>query len=101
MPTQNVNLSTHQSKFIQQRVRSGRYQNASEVVRAGLRLLEQKEAEDGLRLEALKRLTAEAFESLDRGEHQTFDEASLDLYRQEASRPSTKPTRKSGKRRAV
>ena len=42
MPTQNVNLQDHQADFIRERVRMGRFQNASEVVRAGLRLLEQQ-----------------------------------------------------------
>ena len=45
MPTQNVNLPDFQAKFIQKRIKAGRYKNASEVVRAGLRLLEQHEAE--------------------------------------------------------
>lgn len=80
MPTQNVNLAEHQAKFIQQRIKSGRYKNASEVVRAGLRLLEQQEAEDQLRLQALKKITQDAFASLDRGEHTTFTPESLDAY---------------------
>lgn len=80
MPTQNVNLPEHQARFIQQRVKSGRYQNASEVVRAGLRLLEQHEAEEHLRLQALKKITQQAFDALDRGEHTTFTPQSLDDY---------------------
>ena len=80
MPTQNVNLPDHQAKFIQQRVKSGRYQNASEVVRAGLRLLEQQESEDQLRLQALKKITQQAFDALDHGEHATFTPQVLDEY---------------------
>jgi antitoxin ParD1/3/4 len=38
MPTRNVVLTKHQEKIIKTLVRSGRYQNASEVVREGLRL---------------------------------------------------------------
>lgn len=72
MPTQNVNLPEHQSQFIRERVESGRYQNASEVVRAGLRLLEQNEAEDHLRLQNLRRLTEESFAGLDRGEFTVY-----------------------------
>ncbi len=45
MPTQNVNLADHHANFIRSSVDSGRYRNASEVVRAGLRLLEDHEAE--------------------------------------------------------
>ena len=80
MPTQNVNLPEHQAKFIQQRVKSGRYQNASEVVRAGLRLLEQQESEDQLRLQALKKITQQAFDALDRDKQTSFTPQSLDDY---------------------
>lgn len=40
----NVSLTPAFEQFIAERVSSGRYQTASEVVRAGLRLLEQAEA---------------------------------------------------------
>jgi antitoxin ParD1/3/4 len=42
--TLNVSLTPALEQFIAERVSSGRYQTASEVVRAGLRLLEQTEA---------------------------------------------------------
>ncbi len=45
MPTRNVVVTDHQSDLIDGLVAAGRYQNASEVLRAGLRLLEQEEAE--------------------------------------------------------
>ena len=41
----NVSLTPVLERFIAERVASGRYQTASEVVRAGLRLLEQTEAQ--------------------------------------------------------
>lgn len=43
MSTRNVVLTDHQDKLIENLVGSGRYQNASEALRAGLRLLEQEE----------------------------------------------------------
>lgn len=47
----NVSLTPELERFIAARVASGRYQTASEVVRAALRLLEQNEARDGGRVE--------------------------------------------------
>jgi antitoxin ParD1/3/4 len=47
MGTRNVVLTDSQSVLIDQLVASGRYQNASEALRAGLRLLEREEAELG------------------------------------------------------
>ncbi len=47
MPTNtrqlNVSITAHFSKFIRDKVKSGRYSNASEVVREALRRLEQEE----------------------------------------------------------
>ena len=41
----NVSLTEHLDKFVGQQVKTGRYSSASEVVREGLRLLEQREAQ--------------------------------------------------------
>ena len=54
MPTRNVVLTTHQATLVDRLVKSGRYQNASEVLREGLRLVEREETETQARLEALR-----------------------------------------------
>ena len=51
--TRNVALTPRLDRFIQARVNSGQYQSASEVVREGLRLLQEREQE---RTESLSRL---------------------------------------------
>ena len=58
----NVNLGERFETFIQEQIREGRYQNASEVVRAGLRMLEDHEAE---RKQHFERLKAEINAALD------------------------------------
>ncbi len=45
MATKNVVLTESQAALIDRLIASGRYQNASEALRAGLRLLEQEEAQ--------------------------------------------------------
>ncbi len=39
----SISLGSHFEQFVQDQITGGRYQNASEVVRAGLRLLEDHE----------------------------------------------------------
>jgi len=53
MPT-SVALSPHFEAFIQEQVKSGRYNNASEVVRAGLRLLEDQHARAKIQHEEMR-----------------------------------------------
>ena len=53
MPT-SVALSSHFDSFIQSQVKSGRYNNASEVVRAGLRLLEDQQTHTTVQREELR-----------------------------------------------
>jgi antitoxin ParD1/3/4 len=74
MPTRNVVLTKYQEKLIENLVSSGRYQNASEVLREGLRLVEQREAEDSAKLEALREAASVGFKALDRGEYKEFDQ---------------------------
>ncbi|HXP83999.1 MAG TPA: type II toxin-antitoxin system ParD family antitoxin [Bryobacteraceae bacterium] len=54
MPTRNVNLTDELDSFVLKKVRSGRYENASEVVRAGLRTLEREERQYEAKLAALR-----------------------------------------------
>ena len=54
MPTRNVNLTEELDSFVATKVESGRYENASEVVRAGLRSLEREEQQHEAKLAALR-----------------------------------------------
>ena len=54
MPTRNVNLTAELDRFVSKKVKAGRYENASEVVRAGLRTLEREEQQFEAKLAALR-----------------------------------------------
>ena len=54
MPTRNVNLTPELDTFISSKVDAGLYANASEVMRAALRLLEREEREHEEKMRALR-----------------------------------------------
>lgn len=64
MPIRDVVLTARQHKLVEGLVRSGRYQNVSEVLRAGLRLVEQREQEDASKLKALRAAAEEGWADL-------------------------------------
>lgn len=80
MPTHNVNITEHQSAFIQELVTAGSYNSASEVVREGLRLVEQQHQAHAEKLEALRKIAKDAFDSLDRGESVRVPFEELDAF---------------------
>ena len=72
MATRNVVLTERQERLIEALVQSGRYQNASEVLREGLRLIERREAEDAARLSALRQAAALGVADLEHGSFKEF-----------------------------
>jgi len=76
MPTRNVFLTEHLDRFIASGIEEGLYSNASEVVREGLRLLEQRYREDKARTEWLRGAVQEGIDQIERGEGIEF--ASMD-----------------------
>jgi len=54
VPTRNVNLTEELDRFVLKKVKTGRYENASEVVRAALRTLEREEQEYEAKLVVLR-----------------------------------------------
>jgi len=64
----NVSISPQLEEFVKQEVESGAYHSASEVVRAGLRLLQERQQDRRMRLERLRAEIALGIEQLDRGE---------------------------------
>lgn len=73
MPTRNVVVTDHQAELVERLVASGRHQNASEVLREGLRLLESREVEDKVRLRALRQAARVGIADIDAGRFRSFD----------------------------
>jgi len=63
----NVNLTPELESLIRQKVSSGRYNSASEVVREALRLLERADRLEAERIDGLRRAWQEGVESGDAG----------------------------------
>ena len=73
MPTRNVVLTGHQASLVEHLVSTGRYQNASEVLREGLRMVEQREAKHASRLEALRQAVRVGVDDFEQGRYATFE----------------------------
>jgi antitoxin ParD1/3/4 len=72
MPTKNVVVTERQAKLIDRLVSSGRYQNASEVLREGLRFVEQQERIDKAKLKALREAVQVGIDDIEAGRYRTF-----------------------------
>lgn len=73
MPTRNVVLTDHQASLVEALVSTGRYQNASEVLREGLRLIEAREAQDNTRICALRQAAHAGIADLEAGRFTSFE----------------------------
>jgi antitoxin ParD1/3/4 len=78
MPTRNINLTPEQDAFVEEMVRSGKYQNASEAMRDALRALQQRHKADELKLELLRIQIAAGLDALERGGFIEVNDADLD-----------------------
>lgn len=75
MPTRNVVLTDRQAELVEQLVRAGRYQNASEVMREGFRLVEDWEEDAEARVKALREAARIGIADIESGRYWTFDRA--------------------------
>ena len=70
----NVHLTPELEQLVQTRVKSGRYNSASEVIREALRLLEQRDEVFTLRKDEIRKQIEEGWQYAKRGEFVDGDE---------------------------
>jgi antitoxin ParD1/3/4 len=78
----NISLTPELEAFVNSRVASGRYQSASEVMREGLRLLEERELIREAALAEIKQKIAVGLEQARRGDLLDGEEVFEELERQ-------------------
>lgn len=75
----NVSLSPELEHLVEEKVKSGMYNSASEVIRAGLRLLQEQDELRQIRLRELKREVQQGLDEIERGEVVDGDEVFQEL----------------------
>jgi antitoxin ParD1/3/4 len=88
VPTRNINLTPEQDAFIDEVQKAGEYGNASEVVRDAIRALQQRRAEEALRLDKLRLSIQQGVAALDRGDYTEIEDGDLDAYLDEIAAPA-------------
>ena len=73
----NVSLTSKLERLVKQKVKSGLYNSASEVIRESLRLLEERDRINKIRIRELRKEVAEGVEQLRRGEFTEVTDDSL------------------------
>ena len=69
----NVSLTPKLEVFVKEKVNNGLYNSASEVIREALRLLEERDTLQKIKLDALRQEINQGLDSLDRGEGKALD----------------------------
>jgi antitoxin ParD1/3/4 len=80
MRTFSVILSEHHQAVIDGLIKSGRYQNASEVLRDGMRLIESRERLETAKLDVLRQAADRGFADLEEGRFQDVPTDALDEF---------------------
>ncbi|MFI5015285.1 MAG: type II toxin-antitoxin system ParD family antitoxin [Hyphomicrobiales bacterium] len=88
MPTRNVSLTPEQDAFIDEVLRTGEYRNASEAMRDAIRALQQRRAEEALKLDKLRLSIKAGVAALERGDYGEVEEEDLDAYLDELASPA-------------
>jgi antitoxin ParD1/3/4 len=90
MPTRNISLTPEQDAFIDEVLKGGEYQNASEAVRDAIRALQQRRAEDALKLDSLRLSIKAGVAALERGDYTDVEDDELDAYLDDLVAPTSR-----------
>ncbi|HEY2117994.1 MAG TPA: type II toxin-antitoxin system ParD family antitoxin [Candidatus Acidoferrum sp.] len=82
----NISLTSHLEEMIREKIASGSYSSASEVVREALRLLEQ---EDQIRALKMQRLREDIRDGLESGPSKVFDPQEIKRVAREKKLPKS------------
>lgn len=74
----NVSLTPELEKLVQEKVASGLYNSASEVIRESLRLLHERDRIREIRIEELRKEIQKGVNQLERGEYQVYETDELE-----------------------
>jgi antitoxin ParD1/3/4 len=96
MPTRNVVLSEQQQQLVEALVQSGRYQNASEVLREGLRLIEERERREQAKLKALKQAARLGWADVSAGRYADVDDDRLEDFVAQLGRRAVQAAKTAG-----
>ncbi len=89
MPTRNISLTAEQDAFIDEVLKAGEYRNASEAMRDAICALQQRRAEEALKLEKLRLSIKAGVAALDRGEYTEVEDEGLDAYLDNLAPPTS------------
>ena len=73
----NVSLTNQLETYIQQKVATGMYNSASEVIREALRLMAEKDSEQAIKLAALRADLQQGLDSITAGKATIFDPSQI------------------------
>ncbi len=88
MPTRNISLTPEQDTFIDEVLKAGEYSDASEAIRDAIRALQQRRAEDALKLDRLRLAIRQGAAALDRGDYTEVEDEDLDVFLDDLAAPA-------------
>jgi antitoxin ParD1/3/4 len=88
MPTRNISLTSEQDAFIDELLKAGEYRNASEAIRDAIRAIQQRRAEEALKLDKLRLSIKQGVAALDRGDYTEVEGEDLDDFLDDLAAPA-------------